>query len=57
VAASSSASGATGNSDSFDGSVSANGSRVVFVSRATALGVDPGDGQQHLFVRCLRACS
>ena len=48
--------GTTGNSDSFDAAVSANGSRVLFESAATDLGVDPGDGQRHLFVRCLRGC-
>jgi Tol biopolymer transport system component len=48
--------GPTGNSDSFDGAASGNGSRVVFHSGATDLGVDPGDGHQHLFVRCLRNC-
>jgi hypothetical protein len=56
VAASSSAAGTTGNNDSFDGAVSADGSRVVFRSSATDLGADAGDGYQHLFVRCLRDC-
>ena len=50
------ATGTTGNSDSFDGVASANGSRIVFRSAATDLGVNPGDGHQHLFVRCLRSC-
>jgi len=48
--------GPTANSDSFDGAASANGSRIVFHSGATDLGVDPGDGHQHLFVRCSRNC-
>lgn len=53
---SSTAAGTTGNSDSFSATASANGSRIVFVSGATDLGVDPGDGRQHLFVRCTRDC-
>jgi hypothetical protein len=56
TAVSTTATGTTGNSDSFDGAVSANGSRIVFLSGATDLGVDPGDGRQHLFVRCRRSC-
>lgn len=51
-----SATGTTGNSDSFDGAASANGSRIVFRSGATDLVADPGDGREHLFVRCLRNC-
>ncbi|MFY1615074.1 hypothetical protein [Micromonospora sp. WMMD736] len=56
TAVSTTAAGATGNGESFDGVTSANGSRIVFRSNATDLGVDPGDGHQHLFVRCLRNC-
>jgi Tol biopolymer transport system component len=56
TAVSSTPAGTTANSDSFDAAVSANGSHVVFQSGATDLGVDPGDGQRHLFVRCLRGC-
>ncbi|MFI7209950.1 hypothetical protein ACIBP4_06715 [Micromonospora maritima] len=56
TAVSAGAAGTTGNSASFDGVASANGSRVVFRSSATDLGVDPGDGREHLFVRCLRNC-
>ena len=56
TAVSTTATGTTGNSDSFDGIASANGSRIVFLSGATDLGVDPGDGHRHLFVRCLRSC-
>ncbi|MGC4813063.1 hypothetical protein ACLQ29_21270 [Micromonospora sp. DT228] len=48
--------GATGNGESFSAIPSANGSRIVFSSKATDLGVDPGDGHEHLFVRCLRTC-
>jgi hypothetical protein len=56
TAVSTTAAGTSGNSDSYDATPSANGSRVVFVSSATDLGVDPGDGHRHLFVRCLRNC-
>lgn len=56
TAVSTTAAGATGNGESFDGVSSANGSRIVFRSSATDLGVDPGDGHEHLFVRCLRNC-
>ena len=56
TAASRTAAGTTGNADSFDGAGSANGSRIVFRSGATDLEADPGDGLQHLFVRCLRNC-
>ncbi|MFJ2086265.1 hypothetical protein ACIOBK_27305 [Micromonospora chokoriensis] len=56
TAVSTTAAGATGNGESFDGVTSANGSRIIFRSRATDLGVDPGDGHEHLFVRCLRNC-
>ena len=56
TAASSTPAGTTGNADSFDGVTSANGSRIVFRSNATDLGIDPGDGHQHLFVRCVRNC-
>jgi Tol biopolymer transport system component len=56
TAVSTTATGTTGNRDSFDATASANGSRIVFVSDATDLGIDPGDGQHHLFLRCLRSC-
>ncbi|MGC4773296.1 hypothetical protein ACLQ25_30535 [Micromonospora sp. DT44] len=56
TAVSTTAAGATGNGESFDGVTSANGSRIVFISTATDLGVNPGDGRTHLFVRCLRNC-
>ena len=56
TAVSTTATGTTGNGDSFDATASANGSRVVFVSAATDLGADPRDGHRHLFVRCLRNC-
>jgi hypothetical protein len=56
VAASTTPTGTTADSDSFHGVVSANGSRVVFQSAATDLGVDPGDGLRHLYARCLRNC-
>ncbi|WP_405431683.1 hypothetical protein [Micromonospora sp. NBC_00617] len=56
TAVSATATGATGNGDSFDGTLSANGARIVFRSSATDLGVDPGDGREHLLVRCLRNC-
>ncbi|WP_030434269.1 hypothetical protein [Actinoplanes subtropicus] len=56
TAVSTTATGATGNGDSFDATASANGSRVVFVSAATDLGADPGDGLRHLYLRCLRDC-
>ncbi|MBM0274863.1 TolB family protein [Micromonospora tarensis] len=56
TAVSTTAAGATGNGESFHANPSANGSRIVFSSRATDLGVDPGDGHEHLFVRCLRNC-
>lgn len=45
--------GATGNDNSFGATLSADGSRAVFSSIATNLGVNPGDGNQHLFVRNL----
>jgi hypothetical protein len=56
TAVSTTATGATGNGESFYGVASANGSRIVFLSGATDLGVDPGDGHNHLFLRCLRNC-
>ncbi|MET8045461.1 hypothetical protein ABZU25_31910 [Micromonospora sp. NPDC005215] len=56
TAVSTTAAGATGNGESFDAIPSANGSRVVFSSHAADLGVDPGDGHEHLFMRCLRNC-
>ncbi|GGN20251.1 Tol biopolymer transport system component [Actinoplanes campanulatus] len=51
-----SASGDSGNDYSWGGIPSGDGSRVLFTSEATNLGVDPGDGRAHLFVRCLRRC-
>ncbi len=48
--------GGSGDGPSWGGIPSANGSRVLFDSVATNLGVDPGDGQDHIYVRCLRNC-
>ncbi|MFI1989045.1 hypothetical protein [Actinoplanes sp. NPDC020271] len=48
--------GTTSNGDSSGTVASANGSRVVFRSTATDLGVGPGGGGQHLYRRCLRNC-
>lgn len=45
-----SSSGGSGNGSSGRGVPSGNGSRVLFSSEATDLGVDPGDGRAHLFV-------
>jgi hypothetical protein len=56
TAVSTTVNGTTGNNESFFGALSANGSRIAFVSYATDLGVDPGDGRQHLYLRCLRSC-
>ena len=51
-----SASGDSGNGLSWGGIPSGDGSHVLFTSAATNLGVDPGDGRAHLFVRCPRRC-
>ncbi|MEU4215146.1 hypothetical protein [Actinoplanes sp. NPDC026623] len=51
-----SASGASGNGLSWGGIPLGDGSHVLFTSAATNLGVDPGDGRAHLFVRCPGRC-
>ncbi|MEG3636027.1 TolB family protein [Micromonospora palythoicola] len=56
TAVSTTSNGTTGNNESFFGAPSGNGSRIVFMSNATDLGVDPGDGRQHLYLRCMRTC-